>query len=180
VILLQLFWLCFRTSLVSFGGIYGALPELQRLFVVERGWLSSEQLIQDYIVGQLVPGPNMVVCGLIGLRVAGVPGAAAALSGTYLAPILLVIAVAKAFHRYYGVVWVRRLEIALRPLAFAFIASALVTILREQLSSNIAATLIVVAIALVMYLRRAVGPVALIGISGAAYALLAFGPRFIH
>ena len=39
MILLQLFWLFFRTSLVSFGGIYGALPELQRVFVVEHHFL---------------------------------------------------------------------------------------------------------------------------------------------
>jgi chromate transporter len=88
MILAQLFWLCFRTSLVSFGGVYGALPELQRLFVVKYAWLTSEQLIQSYVIGQLVPGPNMVVCTLIGLRVAGVPGALAASLGTYLAPSL--------------------------------------------------------------------------------------------
>jgi len=175
VILLQLFWFCFRTSLVSFGGVYGALPELQRIFVVQRGWLSSEQLIQDYVVGQLVPGPNMVVCTLIGLRVAGLPGALAASLGTYLPPILLISAAARAFHRYYGVTWVRRLEVSLRPLAFAFMASALVTILREQLSSNVVTTMIVVTLTAVLFARRAVGPVALIGLSGAAYALLTFG-----
>jgi chromate transporter len=178
VILLQLFWLCFRTSLVSFGGVYGALPELQRVFVVQHGWLSSEQLIQDYVIGQLVPGPNMVVCTLLGLRIAGIPGALAASLGTYLAPILLISAAAKAFHRYYRVVWVRRTEVALRPLAFGFMASAVVTILREQLSAHALATLVVAGLSAVLYGRRIVGPMVLIAVSGAAFALIVFGLRF--
>jgi chromate transporter len=175
VILLQLFWLFFRTSLVSFGGIYGAFPELQRVFVVQHHFLSSDQLIQDYVVGQLVPGPNMVACTLIGQQIAGLPGALAASLGTYLAPVLLIAAVAKAFHRYYRLAWVRRVEISLRPLATGFMAAAVVTILRTELRSHAAATAIVFALAAVLYLRRVLGPMALIAVSGAAFALLSFG-----
>jgi len=179
VILLQLFWLFFRTSLVSFGGLYGALPELQRVFVVEHHFLSSEQLIQKYVIGQLVPGPNMVSCTLIGLQIAGIPGALAASFGTYLAPILLICAVAKAFHRYYGVTWVRRMEVALRPLAIGFMGAALVTILRAELSANAVVTVTVTALAWLLYTRRILGPMTVIAASGLAFALLSFGLRLI-
>jgi chromate transporter len=175
VILLRLFWLFFRTSLISFGGIYGAFPELQRVFVVEHHFLSSDQLIQDYVIGQLVPGPNMVACTLMGLQIAGVPGALAASFGTYLAPILLISAVAKAFHRYYRVAWVRRLEVALRPLAMGFMAAAVVTILRTELSSHAVATVTVAVSSSVLYVRRILGPMTLIAASGVAFALLSFG-----
>jgi chromate transporter len=173
--LLKLFWLFFRTSLISFGGIYGAFPELQRVFVVEHHFLSSDQLIQDYVIGQLVPGPNMVACTLMGLQIAGVPGALVASFGTYLAPILLISAVAKAFHRYYRVAWVRRLEVALRPLAVGFMAAAVVTILRTELSSHAVATVIVAASSSVLYVRRILGPMTMIAVSGVAFALLSFG-----
>ena len=179
MILLQLFWLFFRTSMVSFGGLYGALPELQRVFVVEHHFLSSERLIQNYVIGQLVPGPNMVACTLIGLQIAGVPGALAASLGTYLAPILLISAVASAFHRYYGVVWVRRLEVALRPLALGIMGAAVVTILRAELDSQAVATIIVTALSAVLYTRRILGPMTLIAASGLAFVLLSFGLRLI-
>ncbi|MEI9948488.1 MAG: chromate transporter [Pseudomonadota bacterium] len=175
MILLQLFWLFFRTSLVSFGGLYGALPELQRVFVVEHHFLSSQQLIQNYVIGQLVPGPNMVACTLIGLQIAGVPGALAASLGTYLPPILLISAVASAFHRYYGLAWVRRLEVSLRPLSVGFMAAAVVTILRAQLTSQVAATVIVALFSGTLYARRILGPMTLIAVSGLAFALLSFG-----
>lgn len=179
MILLQLFWLFFRTSLVSFGGIYGAFPELQRVFVVEHHFLSSDQLIQDYVVGQLVPGPNMVACTLIGQQIAGLPGALVASLGTYSAPVLLISAVAKAFHRYYRVAWVRRLEISLRPLATGFMAAAVVTILRTELSSHAVATLAVTVLSAVLYLRRVLGPMALIAASGLAFALISAGLQLI-
>ncbi len=179
MILWQLFWLFFRTSLVSFGGIYGALPELQRVFVVEHHFLSSDQLIQDYVVGQLVPGPNMVACTLMGQQIAGLPGALAASLGTYLAPILLISAVASAFHRYYRVTWVRRLELSLRPLAMGFMAAAVVAILRAELGSHAVATLVVTVLAAVLYWRRVLGPMMLIAASGAAFALLSFGLRLL-
>ena len=175
MILLELLWLFFRTSLLSFGGLYGAFPELQRVFVVEHHFLTSDQLIQDYVIGQLVPGPNMVACTLIGLHIAGVPGALAASLGTYLAPILLISAVAKAFHRYYRVAWVRRLEVALRPLAMGFMAAAVVTILRTELSSQAVVTVVVTAFSGVLYLRRMLGPMTLLAASGIAFALLTFG-----
>ena len=175
MILLQLFWLFFRTSLISFGGLYGALPELQRVFVVQHHFISSDQLIQNYVIGQLVPGPNMVACTLIGLQIAGVPGALAASFGTYLAPILLICAIANAFHRYYRVAWVRRLEVSLRPLAFGFMSAAVVTILRAQFASQVVVTLIVAALAAVLYVRRILGPMTLIAVSGLAFALLSFG-----
>ena len=177
MILLQLFWLFFRTSLVSFGGIYGAFPELQRVFVVEHHLLSSEQLIQCYVIGQLVPGPNMVACTLIGLQIAGVPGALAASVGTYLAPVLLISAAAKAFHRYYRVPWVRRLEVSLRPLAMAFMAAAIVSILRTELASHALIAILVTALSALLYLRRVLGPMTLIAASGVAFALLSFGLR---
>jgi chromate transporter len=179
VILLHLFWLFFRTSLASFGGIYGAFPELQRVFVAQHHFLSSDQLIQDYVIGQLVPGPNMVACTLIGLQIAGVPGALAAFLGTYLAPILLISAVANAFHRYYRVVWVRRLEVSLRPLAMGFMAAAVVSILRTELSAQAVVTVIITALSAVLYLRRILGPMTLIAASGVAFALLSFGLHLV-
>lgn len=175
MILLELFWLFFRTSLISFGGLYGALPELQRVFVVEHHFLSSDQLIQNYVIGQLVPGPNMVACTLIGLHIAGVPGALAASLGTYLAPILLISAAASAFHRYYRVAWVRRLEVSLRPLAMGFMGAAVVTIMRTELGAHAVATVIVAGVAGVLYVRRILGPMTLIAASGVVFAVLSFG-----
>jgi chromate transporter len=169
----ELFLICFRTSLVSFGGVYGALPELQRAFVDERHWISATELIDCYVVAQFVPGPNMVITTLIGQRVAGVPGAAAAFAGTYLAPIMLTLASALLFRRYRSLDWVRRIEIALRPLVFAFMGAAAVSILRTQLQHRMWLTLVACAAISCVYARGLLKPVPLVLASGAFYWLSA-------
>ncbi|NUM89597.1 MAG: chromate transporter, partial [Bdellovibrionales bacterium] len=62
---LDIFLVFFRLSLLSFGGVFGVLPELERMVVVEQGWLTSEKFLQAYVVGQFVPGPNMAMCPLV-------------------------------------------------------------------------------------------------------------------
>lgn len=181
MILFELFYLCFRTSLLSFAGVYGALPEYSRLFVAERGWLTPAQLTESYMIGQVAPGPNMVLGVMIGYRVAGWGGACAAFVGTYAPPVMLTCAVYALFARYRNIEWVRRVELALRPLVIGLMAGAAVTILRGQAAGHGTwPTLIVAAVAGGVYVRRLVGPFALLVGSGvlfwalsAAFALLA-------
>jgi chromate transporter len=176
MIVLELFYLCFRTTLVSFGGVYGALPEFSRLFVVERGWITSHQLMESYMIGQIVPGPNMVMTVMIGYRVAGIPGAAAAFAGTYAPPVLLICGVAALFARFRSVAWVRRIELSLRPLVIGLLAGAAASIVRDQVTAQgVLPTLIVGAIAAIAYLRRWLGPLPLLLGSGVLFWLVSSG-----
>lgn len=129
---LLIFWLCFRTSCLSFAGVYGALPEYSRLFVHERSWVRPEQLIQDYVVAQAMPGPNMVLAVMLGYRAGGPAGAAAAFTGIYTPPLLLMSSAVALLARYRRLTWVRRTELALRPVIVGLMLGAVVAILRDQ------------------------------------------------
>src|SRR5262249_61579966 len=78
--LLGLFWIFFRVGLVSFGGVFSVLPELQRA-LVDGGFVTPEGFVQGFVLGQLVPGPDMAMCTAIGWDVAGTAGAVAGLVG---------------------------------------------------------------------------------------------------
>jgi chromate transporter len=157
---------CFWISLLSFGGIYGAFPELQRVFVSPHGVLTTEQLIDAVVVAQMVPGPGMVACTLIGQRVAGLPGALAAFVGTYTAPVLLIGGVAGLFDRYRSLVWVRRAEVALRPLVVGFMGAAAISILLQQMRGHPWATVVVAAGASWLHARRVLSPLPLMAAAG--------------
>src|ERR1017187_9411902 len=62
-------------SLLTVGGGMAAFPEMQHLTVDVHKWLTFPQLIHLYSVGQMAPGPNMMMIVAIGEWVAGVPGA---------------------------------------------------------------------------------------------------------
>ncbi|MET0340277.1 MAG: chromate transporter [Polyangiales bacterium] len=172
MIALELFYVCFVTSLLSFGGVHGALPEWQRAFVTERHWLTADVLMESYVVGQLAPGPSMVVAGLLGLRIAGGMGALAALLGTYTAPLAFAFGTGALLRRAAQLAWVRRVEVALRPLVVGFMAAAALGIVRVQVASGPLALVLVGAGAALAHARGWLGPVPLMLASGIAAWLL--------
>jgi chromate transporter len=115
---LEIFWVFFRISFLSFGGVFGVLPELERNIVVEQQWITHDRFIQSYVVSQFVPGPNMAMCPLIGYWVNGWSGFVAGFFGIYSGPFLVMGLALFLFTRFKSVDWVLRIERALRPLVF--------------------------------------------------------------
>src|SRR4030095_13429115 len=61
-------------SLLTVGGGLAAFPELKALSVERFHWLTTQQLIHLYSLGQVAPGPNMMMVAAVGERVAGGAG----------------------------------------------------------------------------------------------------------
>jgi chromate transport protein ChrA len=73
------------------------------------------------------------------------------------------------------VAWVRRVELALRPLVIAFMGAAALAIARDQLSHRWFATSVVCGLVATLYARGWLRPLPLMAVSGAAYWLLFVG-----
>jgi chromate transporter len=94
----ELFRVFTRLALQGFGGV---LPVAQRELVERERWLSSSQFVELLSAGQVLPGPNVVNLSLmVGDRFFGWRGAAAALAGMLLAPLLVVLALAALYARF--------------------------------------------------------------------------------
>lgn len=100
MILLQILGVFSLLSILAVGGGTAVLPEMKSLTVNHFHWLTAEQFGQIYSLGQLAPGPNMLMVSVIGHRVAGYPGALAALVGFFLPAGLLTFGVARVWDRY--------------------------------------------------------------------------------
>jgi len=166
---LRIFWLFFHISLVAFGGLFGLLPELQRIIVEENHWMTGEQFVQSYAVGQLVPGPNMAMTSLIGYRVDGIPGAIAGYFGIYSTPVFFMAAASALFLRYGNVTWVRRTEIALRPLVFGLISAAALGLFWQQAREHLGAGIVLAALGIAAYRTNRASPLTVAFASGFAW-----------
>jgi chromate transporter len=62
-------------SILTIGGGMSAFPELKILTVEVHKWLTFSQLIHLYSVGQMAPGPNMMMIVGIGQWAGGLLGA---------------------------------------------------------------------------------------------------------
>ena len=54
--LLQLYLTFARIGLVNFGGGYAMLPLLERELVNDRGWCTTDELMDYFAIGQCTPG----------------------------------------------------------------------------------------------------------------------------
>ncbi|MBJ7312963.1 chromate efflux transporter [Rugamonas sp. CCM 8940] len=79
-------------SLLTFGGGYVFIPLLQHTVVDGYGWLSQREFIDGIALTQLSPGPVMISSAFVGLKVAGLAGAAAASAGMFVPSAALMLA----------------------------------------------------------------------------------------
>jgi chromate transporter len=95
---LTLFLTFSRITLSGFGG----MPFWTRRALVERQrWLTEREFVALLALGQLLPGPGTLnLAVMVGLRFAGVRGAAAAVAGLLGWPSLLVIALGRLYQHY--------------------------------------------------------------------------------
>ncbi|MEO7854567.1 MAG: chromate transporter, partial [Rubrivivax sp.] len=85
-------------ALQGFGGV---LAVAQRELVERQRWLTRRQFLELLAISQVLPGPNIVNLALtVGDRFLGWRGAAAALGGLMLAPLLIVIGLAMLYGQW--------------------------------------------------------------------------------
>lgn len=94
---LSLFWTFFKIGAFTFGGGYAMIPILEREFVTNRGWITSDDMLNYVAIGQSTPGIIAVnMATFIGYRRAKFLGALFATLGV-ITPSLIIISLIAAF-----------------------------------------------------------------------------------
>jgi chromate transporter len=97
----KIFFSFFYIGLFSFGG--GVPAWMRRTFVERRGWLSEQEFSAALAVARIVPGANVVnLAVLVGNRLRGGRGAAAAVTGLLVGPIFVVIGLEVLYREFAG------------------------------------------------------------------------------
>ena len=94
-IFFELFFAFARTGLFTFGGGLAMMPMLQKELIEKKHWITEEDLIDYYAVGQSTPGIIAVnVATFVGYRQAGVLGGIIATLGIISPSILIIMLLA--------------------------------------------------------------------------------------
>ncbi|WP_407178955.1 chromate transporter [Bradyrhizobium sp. STM 3562] len=122
-----LVWTFGLMSLFAVGGANAAIPEMHRIAVDVRHWLTDKQFADVFAISQLSPGPNVLIVTLIGYEVAGFYGAFAATVAMCLPTALLAYGVSRLLRGTKGARWPALIQVSLVPLSIGLMgASALV------------------------------------------------------
>ncbi len=140
-------------SLFAVGGANAAIPEMHRIAVDVRHWLTDKQFADVFAIAQLSPGPNVLIVTLIGYAVAGFSGALASTAAMCLPTALLAYGVSRLLRGSKNARWPAIIQAALVPLSIGLMgASALVV--AEAADRTWAAVLLTLAAAAVAFATR--------------------------
>lgn len=126
--LLSLFWSFLKLAPVSFGGGYATFPALEREIVTSRKWMNEEELQETLSLASAAPGGVAINASfLIGYRLRGLKGSAAAAIGAIVPPCLIVIGLFLLYHKFSDSLKVKGV---LRGIGWGIVAMILYTVYR--------------------------------------------------
>lgn len=107
---------------IGLSGIGGVLPYAHRTIVEDERWLDDREFTEVLSVAQLLPGPNIGnVAVIVGSRFRGAAGAAAALAGLFVPPLLVFLVLAVLYREFADVVWLKKLFVGIGAAAAGLI-----------------------------------------------------------
>jgi chromate transporter len=158
-------------SFSALGGITSVLPQFERVAVDSRHWLTAQQFVDIYALGQATPGPgSMMVIG-VGYVVAGVPGGILALLATFGPLSVVTYFVASEWDRLSNWRWRPPIEHGIMPVTVGLMLAGAFTLVRSAATDWTGA--LIVAVAAGLFLSRHVNPVLIIILGGVAGLLSA-------
>lgn len=125
-------------SLMAIGGIYVVVAELQRVVVVENGWIEAEDFAALFALAQAAPGPNTIFVALVGWRMAGIWAGLLAIVVFVLPSFILSVLLASGWSRWSDQRWFDLLRKGLVPVTVGLLASSAALLTKTSAVSPLA------------------------------------------
>jgi len=161
-------------SLLTIGGGMAAFPEMKILTVDVHHWLTFPQLIHLYSVGQMAPGPNMMMIVSIGQWAGGLTGAIVTLIAFFGPTAVLAFLVARFWKRLERWPWRKSIQEGLAPVSIGLLLAGCFTMAKGAITGLATATIAVGV--LLMLLRYKINPAILV-VAGAIIGIFSFSPK---
>ncbi len=157
-------------SLLTIGGGMAAYPEMKTLTVDVFHWLTADQLVRLYSLGQMAPGPNMMMIAGIGEWVAGPVGALAATLAFFLPTGLLTLWVGRIWEHLAGWPWRASIQRALSAVSIGLLLAGVFAIAKAAVAGWTGAAIAIAVFAILMVTHM--NPLPLMALAGVAGAFL--------
>ena len=131
--LLELFILFFKLGAINFGGGYAMLPLLERELCEKRGWVSEDDLLDYYAIGQCTPGVIAVnVSTFIGYKLKGVLGGIIATLGFISPAFIIIFIIATLLNHFADYEIVQHAFAGIRVCVFVLILSSIIKLSKKS------------------------------------------------
>lgn len=148
----ELYWAFFRIGGLTFGGGLSMLPMLKYELVEKKNWVSEEQLLDCYAVGQCTPGIIAVnTATYVGYLKKGLAGAIWGTAGMISPSILIITVLCSFLNNFIDNVWVQHALMGIRGVVCALMLNTVISLAKKSLVSPLCVVIGMIAMALAMF-----------------------------
>jgi chromate transporter len=138
-----------KIGVLLFGSGYVLIAFLRTELVVQRGWLTEQQLLDAVSIGQVTPGPVFTTATFVGYVLAGFAGAVVATVAIFAPSFLLVGLTGRVVERVRASKRGRAVLDAINAAVVGLLAGVLVLLAREAVTDIGAIAIAIVALVLI-------------------------------
>jgi chromate transporter len=147
----------FKVGALTFGGGLTMIAFIQDQVVNQLHWLTPQEFIDGFALGQFTPGPILIVAAYVGYKLVGVAGAVVGAAAIFLPSFMLMLAILPVLHRVRMLVWTKAAMQGIGPAVIGVLAVSLVRMAPHALPDAWAlAMLMATVLALVVWRMGAV------------------------
>jgi chromate transporter len=114
-----------KVGAVTFGGGISILAFVQDQVVNQFQWITPTEFLDGLAIGQITPGPVIMVAAYVGYKVAGIAGAAVATFAIFLPSFILMLSILPVLERVRHLGWIKAAMRGISPAVIGTIAVAI-------------------------------------------------------
>jgi chromate transporter len=132
-----------KVGAFTIGGGLTMIAFIQDQVVGQFGWLTPREFIDGLALGQLTPGPVLMIAAYVGYKVAGVAGAVVAATAAFLPSFIIMLVILPVLDRVRKLAWMRAVMKGMGPAVIGVLAVSLIRLAPAALPDPFAIVILV-------------------------------------
>ena len=158
-----------KVGAFTIGGGLTMIAFIQDQVVGQFGWLTPREFIDGLALGQLTPGPVLMIAAYVGYKVAGIAGAAVAATAAFLPSFIIMLIILPVLDRVRKLAWMRAVMKGMGPAVIGVLAVSLIRLAPAALPDPFAIVILAATLVALVVFRTGVFKLM---IAGAALGVL--------
>ena len=142
-----------KVGAFTIGGGLTMIAFIQDQVVGQFGWLTPREFIDGLALGQLTPGPVLMIAAYVGYKVAGIAGAAVAATAAFLPSFIIMLIILPMLDRVRKLAWMRAVMKGMGPAVIGVLAVSLIRLAPAALPDLFAIVILGATLVALMVLR---------------------------
>src|SRR5262249_39113025 len=132
-----------KVGAFTIGGGLTMIAFIQDQVVGQFGWLTPREFIDGLALGQLTPGPVLMIAAYVGYKLAGLAGAAVAAAAAFLPSFVIMLASLPVLDRVRQMAWMKASMRGMSPAVIGVLAGSLVRLAPAALPDPLALLILI-------------------------------------